>query len=56
MGTVLSSDISKYQHVDDSIMLHLGFFPNFLQTVAFELKKTKIEREKELLLTETTVI
>lgn len=51
MGTVLSSDISKYQHVDDSIML-----PNFLQTVAFVLKKTKIEREKELLLTETTVI
>lgn len=54
MGTVLSSDISKYQHVDDSIMLYLGVFPNFLLTVAFELKKTKIE--KELLLRETTVI
>lgn len=48
MGTALSSDISKYQHVNDSITLHLGgFFNNFLLRAAFELKKTKREKKKK---------
>jgi len=57
MGTVLSSDILKYQNVNDCIMLRLVCFsPSFLLTAAFEVKKTKRGKEKEILPTEVTVI
>lgn len=48
MGTMLSSDIPKYQNVNDCIMFHLVcvffFPPSFLLTESFEVKKTKGER------------
>lgn len=57
MGTVLSSDILKYQNVNDCIILRLVCFsPSFLLTAAFEVKKTKRGKEKEILPTEVTVI
>ena len=47
MVTVLSSDILKYQNVNDSITFHLVCFSQLLLTTDSEAKKTKREEKKK---------